>query len=102
MQSRWSRKPCERSAGGHYSDEALRRVDCLYAEEIAGRSPWSVTLLKLIVFELAAKFSLSVKTVVDEFAGFGVHGLQLVVSASVSPLHLVPDMYCPASQRALH
>jgi hypothetical protein len=45
MQSRLSRKPCERSAGGSFFDEALRRVDRLYAEEIAGRSPWSVTLL---------------------------------------------------------
>jgi hypothetical protein len=33
------------STRGPYSDEALRRVDHLYAEEIAGRSQWSVTLL---------------------------------------------------------
>ena len=45
---------------------------------------------------------LRVNTVVDEFAGFGVHGLQLVVSASVSPLHLEPEMYCPASHLDLH
>ncbi len=45
MQSRLSRKPRELSTGGPFFDEALRRVDRLYAQEIAGQSQWSVTLL---------------------------------------------------------
>ncbi len=45
MQSRLSRKPSEQSTRGPFFDEAPQESGLLYAEEIAGRSPWSAPLL---------------------------------------------------------